>query len=600
MSMGWSTVGRRAALVALVCLSWAVFAGEDAKPLVYSVDLRDRADDLFKVSLAVDDLTAENDIYQFASTAPGTYETMNIGRFVREFHAYDSAGKELPVQHASLNQWHLDQPEAVARITYTIAETWDTPVTEYPIYGMCSTSMEERYVMLMPHAVFGYPKGMQERPLALDLRIPENWKVGTALDRDSAGRLVAENYDHAVDSPILMGELSYASMNLHGALIEFYTYSKTNKYSAQDMLDDTRDVVEAIGVFLGGFPVKRYTFLFQFDDQGEGAWEHSYSSNYAFAEGSFDFMRASLDGITAHEIFHIVTPLNIHSEIIEKFNFVTPIPSRHLWLYEATTEWAAQALLLRAGVTSLKGYFKDLERKMVFANGMRKDLSLTDLALTSFTTEGAQQYPNIYMRGAVTSTLLDIRLLELSGGKRGLREVILELAGDYGKQKSFNEATFFDDFAKRTYPEIRDFFTRYVEGTEALPVAEYFAKLGIDYRERTNEELIKPYLGVKMKVDGSLTVLSANTRAKSDGLADGDVLLSLDEAQLTTLDDLEAAMKTVKIGAIAKLVVRRGAETLVLQPTIQEHKLPAGRFFSVREDAPPEAVALREAWSHNR
>jgi hypothetical protein len=55
--------------------------------------------------------------------------------------------------------------------------------------------------------------------------------------------------------------------------------------------------------------------------------------------------------IAAHEFFHVVTPLNIHSEIIEHFNFVmTPVPSRHLWLYEGTTEWAAHAMQLRAGL----------------------------------------------------------------------------------------------------------------------------------------------------------------------------------------------------------------------------------------------------------
>ena len=37
--------------------------------------------------------------------------------------------------------------------------------------------------------------------------------------------------------------------------------------------------------------------------------------------------------------------------------------------------------------------------------------SLTDLARTSYTAEGARQYGNIYMRGALTMGLLDIRLV---------------------------------------------------------------------------------------------------------------------------------------------------------------------------------------------
>ena len=47
-------------------------------PLTYEVDLNDRSDDTFKVKLYVDDLTEKNAVYQFASTAPGTYITMDM------------------------------------------------------------------------------------------------------------------------------------------------------------------------------------------------------------------------------------------------------------------------------------------------------------------------------------------------------------------------------------------------------------------------------------------------------------------------------------------------------------------------------------------
>jgi len=35
----------------------------------------------------------------------------------------------------------------------------------------------------------------------------------------------------------------------------------------------------------------------------------------------------------------------------------------------------------------------------------------------------------------------------------------------------------------RTHPEIRDFFTRWVEGAERLPLREYYGKLGITVEE---------------------------------------------------------------------------------------------------------------------
>src|SRR5215216_3323227 len=84
--------------------------------LVYSIDLNQRADDLFRVTLRVSGLRDENAIYQFASTAPGTYQVMNIGRYVKTFEAFDAKGVRVPAEHLSLNQWRLSSPARVRTI----------------------------------------------------------------------------------------------------------------------------------------------------------------------------------------------------------------------------------------------------------------------------------------------------------------------------------------------------------------------------------------------------------------------------------------------------------------------------------------------------
>ena len=99
--------------------------------------------------------------------------------------------------------------------------------------------------------------------------------------------------------------------------------------------------------------------------------------------------------IAAHEFFHIVTPLNIHSEIIEHFNFVTPVPSQHLWLYEGTTEWAAHAMQLRAGLKSPDEYLAEDAAEDARSTGRRsiRRYSLRELALTSYSDSGQSSTP---------------------------------------------------------------------------------------------------------------------------------------------------------------------------------------------------------------
>jgi predicted metalloprotease with PDZ domain len=450
-------------------------------PIGYAIDVTDRSRDLFQVTAWVSGLTPANAIYQFAATAPGTYQVMDIGRYVRSFEAFDGAGRPVPVEKVSVNQWRLGDAPRVRTIRYSIAETWDTPVNEHQVYLMCGTSMEADHVLINPHAVIGYPTGMQARPIRLRIRYPASWKVGTPLRSDGSGAYLAEDFDHLVDSPILLGRLTEARTRVTGVPVEIFTYSKTGKIEAAQLLGAMDDMLQAAGRFLGKLPVDRYTFLYHFEDRPAGAWEHSLSSEYVLQEGEFtDSVGRFVTDIAAHEFFHIVTPLNIHSEIIEHFNFVTPVPSQHLWLYEGTTEWAAHAMQLRGGVKSPEAYLEKVIQKMrIDRSNFDSSYSLRELALTSYTDSGQTQYGNIYMRGALTAGLLDIRLLELSGGTRGLQDVIGDLTRKYGKRRAFPEATLVDTLVAMTYPEIRDFFDRYVWESQRLPIAEYYGKLGI-------------------------------------------------------------------------------------------------------------------------
>ena len=193
----------------------------------FYVNLNDRTDDLFKVTLVPEKLSEQNKIFQFASTAPGTYETENIGRYVRSFKAFDKEGNELASNKMSTNQWELEEPDKTSKIVYTIAETWDTPVNENPIAPMCGTSIENDNVLINGQCMFGYFQGMQKTPIKIKLYYPSEWLVGTALKMNKDGFYDAPDYDYVVDSPILLGNLTKSTTKIENTTIDVYTYSKT-------------------------------------------------------------------------------------------------------------------------------------------------------------------------------------------------------------------------------------------------------------------------------------------------------------------------------------------------------------------------------------
>ncbi len=471
----------------------AISALHGQSDLEYTIDATKNTDTFF-VSISIPQkLNKTSQVFQFPATAPGTYQTQNIGRFISDFKALNKKGKEIKVERKGVNQFLISKPHKVATITYKAAETFDTPVKNYPVYMMCGSSIETDHALINTHTMMGYFLGMQESPLKIKLRGQPEWTTGTALKKDGEFYL-ANSFDHAVDSPILSGRLSYAETMVSTTPIRIFTYSESGKFSSDALLKKMEAMLEASRKFLVKLPVDNYTFLYFFlpnPDGVTGAWEHSYSSEYVLTENepSDAYMKQVTD-IASHEFFHIVTPLNIHSEIIESFNFVEPTPSQHLWLYEGVTEWASNILLYRGGVVSMEDYLKQsiIQKIKINENYFDKSWSLKRLAEESFNEDGAKQYGNIYYKGSLVAGYLDIRLLELSNGKRGLREVILELVDKYGKGNPISEDDFFKDLVKMTYPEIGDFIHDYIEKAEPLPHKEYLEKIGLNFT-RTGGEI---------------------------------------------------------------------------------------------------------------
>ena len=464
----------------LVALSASALSASALPSLRYTVNLNDRADTLFKVSLQVDRLSAANSIFQFAATAPGTYQIMDIGRFVRDFHAFDALGKEIATTRVSTNQWRFSAPTRVREIRYTMAPTWTTVVKENPVYLMCGSSLTEDHSLMNGQAVFGMPKGMQSVPISVKLLAPAEWKVATSL-KLVAGAYQADDYDQLVDSPILAGRLTMARLDVTGVPVDIAVYATHDQINADQLRDAMRDMLTAAGEFLGKLPVDHYMFLYYFESRGQGAWEHSYGSEYSLPERPFTPQYGKqITDIAAHEFFHVVTPLNLHSEVVEHFNFETPVASRHLWLYEGSTEWAAHKMQLESGLKPAADYLATLVQKMkADRNGYDSTWSLTKLSLTSYSDSGQKQYPNIYQRGAIVAGLLDIKLLELSHGERGLRDLIQDLSRTYGKKRAFRDDSLMSIIVKRTDPAIGAFITSYIRDAQHLPVKEYYAKLGI-------------------------------------------------------------------------------------------------------------------------
>ena len=577
--------------------------------ITYEIDITNPADDLFHVRVETGNLRKENAIYNMAATAPGTYSILDLGRFVRNFKAFDAQGREIPVERLSTNQWRVDQPEGLRLLRYDVEDTFDSGLSENSVAPMCGSGIDSTYAAFNTFSVIGYFEGLQAHPVRMRIRHDPSWTIGCAMDPDDEGFFVTETFDRLADSPVLVGRVSFAETKVNDIDVEVYVFAPDTAVTAGKVLALADDVLQSAGEFIGSSPVPYYKFLMvlldgpTFERYGltsAGALEHSYSSLYVIPTSAEDL--PELRSTMAHEFMHILTPLNLHSEIIHSFNFAVPTPSEHLWLYEGVTEWVSDIMQLRSGLISTQEYLGEVSQKLRTNDGFDKNMSLTEMASTVYGPKGGRQFGNIYSRGAVTAAYLDIRLLELSNGSRGLRELFLDLLNEYGPQRPFPEKGFFDIVTAKTDPEIDQFIDDYLRGSKPLPSQEYMNKLGFRYIPQQPSKDTLPTFGVSITVNEKREILvqSVPVGSEESGLREGDVVLKLFGTELT-LENAREMMRrtqTMRIGDAYEAVVRRNGQELTVTGKLLRRM--SRHVFEDVGSLSADQKSLRDRWLRNQ
>ncbi|MES2678926.1 MAG: peptidase M61 [Bacteroidota bacterium] len=463
----------------------------------YAVNLTRVTNDKVAVTLVLPDLTQNEVEFAFPSMVPGTYEVYDFGRFISNFKVKGKNGVTINVSKTDVNTYKLSPASKIEQISYDVDDTWDK--TDLPgtkekiIFEPGGTNFEEgKNFSINTHSMFGYIKGMTNRNFVIEFEKPQGFYPATGLSniKSSAGKDVISVFDYhdLVDSPIIYALPDTSTILVGGTKVLVAVYSPNKKVTSGFIASTLKELLYAQSEYLGGkLPVEKYAFLFYFMDRpsmsgSSGALEHSYSSFYVLPEFDSLSIQQQIRDVAAHEFFHIVTPLNIHSKEIGDFDFNDPKMSEHLWLYEGMTEYAAHHAQAKGGIINIDQLLNTMMGKYQNSIESYNDtMSFTYMSKHVLEEKIHTQYGNVYEKGAVIGMCLDILLRHYSNGKYGTQDLMKDLATKYGKNKSFNDADLFNDIEKFTYPQIGVFLRTHVGGTVPLPLADVLNKIGIEF-----------------------------------------------------------------------------------------------------------------------
>lgn len=534
---------KRNLLGILMGLSTSLFAQEKYK---VSIDLTRVVDDKVMVTCDVPTVTKDEIEFRVPKIVPGTYSIYDFGRFFSEFKAYDVDGDSLEIQIMTDNRILIKNSRELSSVTYWIDDTFDSDKTNF-VFEPAGTNIEEgKNFVINTFGFVGYLQGMKNYIYEVQIDYPNGMFGASALEKvslsDSSDVFLAANYLDLADGPIMYAEADTTTFEVGGAEVLIAIYSPNKVLDPIFVKEQVEPTLKAQHAYLGSLPVDRYAFIIYLFDSNPlsgklGALEHSYSSFYSLPEINPLRLAQIIRDVAAHEFFHILTPLNIHSEEIGDFDFINPQMSKHLWLYEGVTEYAAGLAQVKYGETSFEDYLSVVLGKIEQSKKRFDDsLPFTELSLHCL-DDTKEEYGNVYQKGALIGLALDIRLLELSNGTYGIQELMSDLSDRYGKTKAFKDDELFDVITALTYPEIRRFFRQYVEGISSLPYEDILSKVGVRFApQETTKEISLGHISFSVDgIDNRLVIQSIdymNMFGQEMGYEKGDIIYKFDGIEI--------------------------------------------------------------------
>lgn len=586
----------------------------------YHLDLTKTMDDKLQVELKNPPLEGKSVVFYLPKTVPGTYSTDNYGKFVEQLEAFDKNGKPLKVTRLDDNSWRIYKAKRVKKVTYWVNDSFDEVKGDKPIFEPAGSNIEkdENYV-INTHCFFGYFENRKQLPYDVTITHQPNLVATTSMiDTDPSAtvdKFETTTYNLLVDSPIMYAKPNNASIKIGDSEVVIGVYSPNNLVSADFLAENLKKLLTAQTSYIGKMPVKKYAFIVYLTDKpslsgSQGALEHSFSSFYYLGEVAGEAALPMIMDVSAHEFFHILTPLNTHAEEIHYFDFNDPKMSEHLWLYEGSTEYHAHLAQTRYGLKSRQDFYDEMSQKITRSKTAFDDsMPFTEMSKHVLEEKYEPQYGNVYQKGALISMGLDLILRKNSDGAYGIINLINDLSDVYGSEKPFKDGELFDQIEKMTSKEVRTYLDKYVAGSEPLPLEEMLSWVGVSlYPEKVSADSTVTIGSVRIGLNADRQLIIAdnsgmNEFGKQMGYENGDILMAINGKEITLQTFrmlIEELNETAVAGTPLTITVGRDVdgEVKVMDLSAPTTKI-AVKQYNVLEENPestPAQIKLRDAW----
>lgn len=508
----------------------------DRVTLFYQVRMSQPTSHLFEVTLQVSNWQADILELVMPVWTPGSYLVREYARHVQDFIALDNDTQEkLESSKTNKNHW-----EIVTKNSPSITVKYRVFANDLTVR---TNHLDATHGYFNGAALFMFIPGLQQKPITVEIVPPQNnWQISTTLNpvANKPNTFIAKDFDTLVDTPVEVGIHQVYDFEVLGKPHQYVVWGKGN-LKPEQLIEDTKKIVEAEAKLFGSLPYEKYLFLLHLSGSGYGGLEHKDCCTLNYPRLGFrdrDKYNRFLQ-LVAHEFFHLWNVKRIRPQALETFDYEQENYTTSLWFCEGATSYYDTLIPLRAGIYNRKQFIKnlsqDLTRYLLTPGRKVQPLgeSSFDAWIKLYRRESHSDNNQIsyYLKGQWVSLLLDLIIREKHHNQQSLDDVMRILWHRYGKDEiGFTTEQLQEIITEIADTDISDFLHLALNTTEELPFNDYFAPFGLTIKAITEPEA-PPHLGIRVQSENGKEVIKfveANSPAAIAGIDPDDEILAIE------------------------------------------------------------------------
>ena len=536
---------------------------------------------------------------------PGSYLVREYSRHVDTLTAAQPDGRPLAVEKSDKNRWRVSTGGA-ASVT-----------VRYRVYAremsVRTNWVEADFAMLNGAPTFITLAGGGQRPHEVVIEPAPGWRVsmtGLAPMNGGTHRYRAPDYDALVDSPMVIGNPAVHEFTVDDTPHYLVSVGEAGVFDGARAARDLQTLVREQRRMWGPLPYDRYLFLNLLTSvPGQipgGGLEHRNSAMLIAGRWATRTRQSYLAWLelASHEFFHVWNIKRLRPVELGPFNYDDEVLTRSLWIAEGVTDYYAELLVHRAGLSSQAEYLDALSNKIEELQAtpgrlvQPVDLASFDAWIKFYRPD--ENTPNAsvsyYTKGAVLGFLLDARIRRASGGARSLDDVMRAAYQKFSGGRGYTPDEFRAVAEQASGLDLRSLWAEAVEGTAELEYAEALEALGLRFRSAAPAApQARAWLGMGTRNDAGRLVVSQvrrDTPAYTAGLTVDDEILAIDDFRVRA-DQLTQRLDQYTSGDTVTLLVARRDQLLRLRAQFGEE--PPRRWRVEIDPAAPEAQQRQRA-----